>query len=108
MTTVCVTVDDEQRVGGGWGRARRVALADVVDGAVVGWHEEDVRWDESHDDEGEGKHHARIVRFLRDNGVEVVVTGHMGPPMQHTLGLLGVRVVLGAVGDAREAAVAAA
>ena len=105
---VCVNVTEDGQVGGGWGRAPRVAVAEVTDGAVVRWTEHDVAWDRLHDEGGEGSHHARIVRFLREQGVEVVVTGHMGPPMQHTMGRLGVRVVLGASGDARAAAVAAA
>ena len=105
---VCVVVNESGAVGGGWGKARRVALADVVDGAVTAWQDVDVRWDEAHDQGTEGSHHARIVEFLRENGVEVAVAGHMGPPMQNTLAKLGVRVVLGTSGDARAAAVAAA
>ena len=105
---VCVVVNESGEVGGGWGKARRVALAEVADAAVSDWREVDVRWDEAHDQGGEGSHHARIVRFLQENGVEVVVAGHMGPPMQNTLTKLGVRLVLGATGDARAAAAAAA
>ncbi|HEY3436191.1 MAG TPA: NifB/NifX family molybdenum-iron cluster-binding protein [Actinotalea sp.] len=105
---VCVVVNESGEVGGGWGKARRVALATVADGAVTDWREADVRWDEAHDQGPEGSHHARIVRFLRENDVEVAVAGHMGPPMQNTLTKLGLRVVLGATGDARAAAVAAA
>lgn len=105
--TVCVVVNDSGEVGGGWGKARRVALAEVAGGAVTDWREVDVRWDEAHDEGTEGSHHARIVRFLQENGVDVVVAGHMGPPMQNTLTRLGVRLVLGASGDARAAAAAA-
>ncbi|HEY3549402.1 MAG TPA: NifB/NifX family molybdenum-iron cluster-binding protein [Propionicimonas sp.] len=105
---VCVVVNESGEVGGGWGKARRVALATVAEGAVTDWREVDVRWDEAHDQGPEGSHHARIVRFLRENDVEVAVAGHMGPPMQNTLTKLGLRVVLGVTGDARAAAVAAA
>lgn len=104
---VCVNVDGDQ-VGSGWGKARAVALATVTDGVVTDWQQVDVRWDVAHDQGGEGTHHARIVRFLREHDVAVAVTGHMGPPMQNTLAKLGVRVVLGATGDARAAAAAAA
>lgn len=107
MTTVCVNIDGDQ-VAGGFGRARALAVATVEDGAVTDWQEFDVRWDVAHDQGGEGSHHARIVTFLREHRVDTVVTGHMGPPMQNTLAKLGLRVVLGATGDAREAAVAAA
>jgi predicted Fe-Mo cluster-binding NifX family protein len=95
------------QVGDGWGKAHDVAIARVADGQVVDWAEHEVAWDESHDQGTEGSHHARIVRFCREHGVQVVVTGHMGPPMQNTLDKLGARVVLGLTGDAREAAVRA-
>lgn len=104
---VCVTIESDD-VGGGWGKARTVALATVSDAAITDWREVDVRWDIAHDEGTEGSHHARIVRFLRENGVEVVVAGHMGPPMRNTLAKLGVRTVIGASGDARAAALAAA
>ncbi len=53
---------------------------------------------------GHGAHHARIVRFLKEHRVDAVVTGHAGPPMLHTLELMGVGCVIGASGDARQAA----
>ncbi|BDO40716.1 MAG: hypothetical protein BGO38_16445 [Cellulomonas sp. 73-145] len=104
---VAVALHGDQ-VGGGWGRAPQVAVA-TIDGATIrSWEVHDVRWDVAHDEGGEGAHHARVVRFLRDNGVQVVVTGHMGPPMQNTLGKLGIRVVMGVIGDPRLAAIDAA
>lgn len=104
---VCVNLDGEQ-VGGGFGRARALAVATVTDGSITDWQEHDVRWDVAHDEGPEGSHHGRIVRFMREHQVDTVVTGHMGPPMQNTLAKLGLRVVLEASGDARAAAVAAA
>ena len=95
-------------VGGGWGRAQRVAVATVEDGVVTGWQEHDVRWDLAHDEGTEGSHHARVVRFLREQGVQVVVTGHMGPPMARMLSTMGIRAVTDVAGDAREVAAAAA
>lgn len=95
-------------VGGGWGRAQRIGIATVVDGAVTDWVEHDVRWDLAHDEGSEGSHHARVVRFLMENGVEVVATGHMGPPMARMLGTMGIRAVTGVSGDPRQVAVAAA
>lgn len=105
---VCVNITDGDQVGGGWGRAARVAVADISGGVVSSWEEYDVAWDRLHDEGPEGSHHARIVRFLREHGAQAVVTGHMGPPMQHTLAKLGVAVHLDASGDARAAALAAA
>ena len=60
-----------------------------------------------HDEGTEGAHHARIVRFLRDHEVQVVVARGIGPGMQRTLGSMGVRAVTGATGDARAAALSA-
>jgi predicted Fe-Mo cluster-binding NifX family protein len=105
---VCIPVTPDQGVAHGWGKAPAVALAQVVDGSIVDWSTKDVRWDELHDAGPEGAHHARIVRFLQDNAVGVVVAEHMGEPMQNTLAKLGVRVVLGAHGDARTAVIEAA
>ncbi len=101
---VCMPVTPTGAVDRHWGKAVQVALARLEDGAVVDWRVVDVGWDRLHDAAGEGQHHARIVRFLRDNGVTLVVAGGMGPPMQNTLAKLGVRIVLGVTGDARAAA----
>jgi predicted Fe-Mo cluster-binding NifX family protein len=105
-------------VGGGLGRARMMVVARVEDGVINEWTEVNTAWDESHPQgschtgEGaaassHGSHHARIVTFMKENAVEMVVTGHAGPPMVHTLSLMGIPVV-GATGDAREAVLAAA
>ncbi|MDR0417662.1 MAG: NifB/NifX family molybdenum-iron cluster-binding protein [Propionibacteriaceae bacterium] len=95
---------DGSEIGGGWGRARRVALATAAAGAITGWTETDVGWDVAHDQGPHGSHHARIVRFLRDHGVSVVVTGHMGPPMERMLRTMGIAAVVGVAGDARAVA----
>ena len=105
---VCVPVTDDGRVGHGWGRADRVAVAAVSPGGIDRWEEFDVGWNRLHDEESEGGHHARIARFLTEHGVEQVVAGHMGPPMEHMLAKMGIAVSLGADGDAREAAMASA
>jgi len=60
-----------------------------------------VRWDLSHDQQGEGLHHGDIVTFLRGHGVRADVTGHIGPPMANTLQRLGVIPLVNASGDAR-------
>ncbi len=106
-TVVAVPVTPDGVVGPSWGRAPRVAIASVSDGAVTSWAEHDVRWDVLHDEGTEGGHHARVARFLIDNEVQVVAADHMGPPMVRMLGTMGIGAVLGAAGDAREIAVAA-
>ena len=101
---MCIPVAGDGSIDPRWGRAARVAVATLAGGGVDRWEEFEVGWDRLHDSGGEGEHHARIARFLREHGVERVVAGHMGPPMQHMLGRMGVEVVLGASGPAREAA----
>jgi predicted Fe-Mo cluster-binding NifX family protein len=85
-----------------------VAVADVRGGAVVDWREHDVGWDAAHESGTEGAHHARVARFLKDNGVQTVVAHHMGDGMSRMLLTMGLEVRLGASGDARTAAVTAA
>ena len=87
-----------------------MAVADVEQGQIVAWEEVAVGWDVSHDQPGtnHGAHHARIVTFMREHHVQAVVTGHIGPPMAHTLDLMGIALFIGAEGPARQAAVAAA
>ncbi len=43
----------------------------------------------------------------QEHHIEAVVANHMGMPMVHMLERMGVKVRLGAMGDAREAAVRA-
>jgi predicted Fe-Mo cluster-binding NifX family protein len=105
---VCIPVGDGGEVGGGWGRAHRVAVAEVTDGRVTRWEEHEVAWDEAHDTGTEGAHHARIVRFLKDQQVGAVVVGHVGAGMHHTMQKMGLAVHPGASGSAREAVLAAA
>lgn len=102
------TLGPNGTVGGGLGRASHAAVASVSNGRIESWEEHEVGWDRLHDEGAEGAHHARIVRFLREHGVEVVVARGMGPGMQRTLGSMGVRSVVGVEGDAREAVIAAA
>ena len=108
MSTVVALSLVGTQVGGGWGKAQRIAIATVDDGTITDWTEHDVRWDLAHDEGTEGSHHARVVRFLREQGVQVVATGHMGPPMARMLGTMGIRAVVDLAGVPREAALAAA
>ena len=103
---VCVPVTPVGEIDPRWGRAARVAIAKVDDGAIARWDEIDVGWDALHDAGSEGGHHARVARFLREQGTEVVVAHHMGDPMLQMLAAMGVQVRLGASGDARGAVLA--
>ena len=101
---VCVPITDDGQVDPRWGRADRVALADVADGEICDWQEFTVRWGTLHDQGTEGAHHARVARFLRDNQVDAVAVCHVGPGMHRMLDSMAIRVVTGPGGDARSAA----
>ncbi len=103
---VCVPVTGDGLIDPRWGRADRVAIADVTASGIGDWQEFDVGWSTLHDEGTEGSHHARVARFLLDHHVEAVVANHMGEPMVHTLRQMGLEVRLGAIGDARLAAMA--
>jgi predicted Fe-Mo cluster-binding NifX family protein len=100
---VCVPVTPDGQVDPRWGRAGRVAIAKLEGGRITAWDELAVGWDVLHDVGTEGGHHARVATFLRDNGVDVVVAGHMGPPMAQMLAKLKILARTGAQGDARAA-----
>ena len=104
---IAIPVDVADQVAPGWGRAPRIALVTVTEGAITGWEVHDVGWDVAHDEGTEGSHHARVVRFLRDNAVEMVVAEHLGDGMVRILGSMHLPVVLGAAGDARASVLAA-
>jgi len=104
---VCLPVTADGQIGHSWGRAERVAIADVGGSGISRWDEFEVGWDQTHDAPDHDQHHARIARFLTDHQVACVVAGHMGPPMQQILGQMGISVRLGASGEARPAAITA-
>ncbi len=104
---IAVPVTPDGQVDPRWGRAARVAVARLDEGRIVAWDEHDVRWDELHDAGTEGGHHARIARFVMDQGITTVVANHMGPPMVQMLGRMGIDVRLGAAGSARLAVIVA-
>jgi predicted Fe-Mo cluster-binding NifX family protein len=97
-------VTEDGQVDHGWGHAERVALAQVDDqGDIVAWQVVGVGWGELHDQGTHGAHHARIVRFLKDNCVDAVAVNHMGPGMQRVMNSMHLPTVMGADGDARQA-----
>lgn len=103
-----MTVSPRGTVTGGLGRAQDLAVAEVRDGVVAQWAEHHVGWGDLHGTGPEGTHHARIVRFVREHGIECVVTSGLGEGMRTTMAKLGVAVRTDLAGDAREAAVEAA
>jgi predicted Fe-Mo cluster-binding NifX family protein len=105
---LCVPVTGSGDVDPRWGRAGRVAVAEVVSGTVRRWDEYDVGWDRLHDEGSEGGHHARVARFVQEHRASIVVAHHMGDPMLEMLGGMDIDVRLGFSGDARSAVLAAA
>lgn len=103
----CAPVTAEGMIDPRWGRADWVALADVVDGEIKDWQVVEVSWSRLHDEGGPGTHHARVVTFLREQGVEAVVVDHMGDGMVRMLDTMRLPVHSGAAGDARAAVKAA-
>ena len=103
---VCVPVTRDGLIDPRWGRADRVAIAEVGVSGIRDWQEFDVGWTTLHDAGTEGSHHARVARFLVDHHAEAVVANHMGGPMVHMLQQMGLEVRLGASGDARQAVMA--
>jgi predicted Fe-Mo cluster-binding NifX family protein len=100
---VCVPIKATGEIDHSWGRAPRVAVAEVRDGELARWDEFDVGLDRSHDAGTEGGHHASIATFLQEQGVQMVIASHMGDPMVKMLDSMGVDVRLGASGDAGRA-----
>lgn len=85
-----------------WGKAHDVVIAHVDGEEIVSWEQHEVCWDDLHDQGEHGAHHARIVRFLRDQRVEAVVINHCGAPMMNTMDKMGLVIVVDAEGEARE------
>jgi predicted Fe-Mo cluster-binding NifX family protein len=100
---VCVPISGDGEVDPRWGRAGRVAVADVENRNIVAWTEFDVGWGALHDNGPEGAHHARIARFLREHAVEAVVVDHVGTGMQRMLTTMGIHIDTGHRGPARAA-----
>lgn len=97
---------DGVTVGPTWGKADRVALAVLAGQQLLDWEVKDVGWAASHDAGTHGAHHARVVRFLREHQVGVVVVDHVGEGMRRTLGSMGITLVEGASGEAKVAVLA--
>ena len=100
---VCAPITSEKEIDPRWGRADWVVLAEVVNGEITNWQEVEVGWSKSHDEGTDGSHHARVVKFLRDNSVGAVVAHHMGDGMLRMLKTMNIPVHLDASGDARQA-----
>ncbi len=90
-----------------WGKAHWIGVADVEDGQVRAWQIHEVGWDVSHDESTHGSHHARIVKFLTEQGIQAVVVDHMGEGMQRVLRAMDIPMLSASAGDAQASVVAA-
>ena len=90
-----------------WGRAHWIAVAEFSADALTGWEVYEVAWDESHDSGTHGSHHARIVRFLKDERIDAVVVDHMGEGMVRVMNTMGIPILTATPGDARASILAA-
>ena len=104
---VCVPITSDGLVDPRWGRADRIAVANVGDGKIENWEVFEVLWSRLHDEGTPARHHARVARFLRENDVEAVVAHHGGDGMVRMLDTMGVPLYLEATGDARAAVLTA-
>lgn len=104
---VAIAVGEGGSVSPRWGRAQRVGVATVHEGRLSNWEETEVAWDTLRDEGSERAHHARVARFVKQHGVQLVVAYHMGQDMLAMLERMGVQVQMPASDDAREAVLAA-
>ncbi len=100
-------VTGDGRAAAAWGKAHWIGIADVADGEIRDFRIHEVAWDVSHDAGTHGSHHARIVRFLKEQGVQVVVVDHMGEGMQRVMHSMRIPILPATPGDARASILAA-
>ena len=104
---IATPVTAEGESAAAWGKAHWIGLAEVVEGRLDSWQVHEVAWDVSHDQGTHGSHHARIVGFLRDHGVQAVVVDHMGEGMRRVMAAMGIPLLPASPGDARSSVLAA-
>jgi predicted Fe-Mo cluster-binding NifX family protein len=103
IVVICVPVMPDGTVDPRWGRADRLAVAEVTHGEISSWEEFQVDWSIRHDEGSSARHHARVARFLLEHHVEAVLASHVGDGMVRQLGVMKVALHVGAEGDARSA-----
>ncbi|MFT0847625.1 NifB/NifX family molybdenum-iron cluster-binding protein [Actinomycetaceae bacterium L2_0104] len=101
---IATPVTADGQVDPRWGKAHDVALAEILDGELMSWDEHEVKWDDLHDEGTSGSHHARIVKFLRENQVDAVIINRCGDSMLNTMQKMGLIIALDAEGPAKDIA----
>jgi predicted Fe-Mo cluster-binding NifX family protein len=105
---LCVPLTNDAMVDPRWGRADRIAVAEVVNGEITSWQEIEVSWSRLHDEGTPARHHARVARFLKEHQIQTVVANHVGDGMVRMVNTMGLTLRLDAQGDARAAVLSAA
>ncbi|NLI83856.1 MAG: hypothetical protein GX440_00360 [Propionibacterium sp.] len=104
-----VPIAEDGQIDSRFGRAARMAVGTVTDdGQLTDWQVYEVGWDVLHDQSEHGQHHARVVRFLKDNQVDRVIFVQAGQSMLHTIDKMGLLMVQAPVMDAKDAVIQAA
>jgi predicted Fe-Mo cluster-binding NifX family protein len=104
---IATPVDVTGQSAHAWGRAHWIAVAEVTDGTIASWQVHEVSWDELHDSSTHGSHHARVVTFLKDFGIEAIVVDHVGEGMLRMLATMGIPMLPATPGDAHASVLAA-
>ena len=104
---VATPVTESGQSAAAWGKAHWIGVAGVENGAVTAWQVHEVGWDVSHDEGTHGSHHARIVRFLKEQAIETVVVDHMGPGMVQVMQTMKIARLPARPGDAQASILAA-
>jgi len=104
---VATPVTAEGQSAAAWGKAHWIGVAGVEDGVVTTWQVHEVGWDVSHDEGTHGSHHARIVRFIKEQAIDAVVVDHMGPGMVQVMQTMRIPVLPASPGDAQASILAA-
>ena len=102
-TTICVPLNTDGTIHQILGQAPVVATCQVDEGMVTDWVEHPVHWDQTYGVDVKGVHHPRIIRFIQENDVNVVVANDVCESMQKVFATLGVTVHLHNDGNGRAA-----
>lgn len=104
---IATPVDATGQSAHAWGRAHWIAVAEVSDGIIASWQVHEVAWDELHDSGTHGSHHARVVTFLKDQGIQAIVVDHVGEGMARMLATMSIPLLPATPGDAQQSVLAA-
>lgn len=102
-TTIAIPLTLDGAVFDRLAKAPLAATCVLRDGEIADWTEHAVGWDQTYGVDVMGNHHARVMRFMKDQGVTTVVAADVCDNMRRSLEAQGVVVYDGQKGDARVA-----